>query len=156
MKQPDSSSKEPRKEPFSEIRSAFDSFFQEKPVKGFLQSIDELFSHSLFTERSFPVEIHEDSNDYTVSAKLPGIPRQQIHIEMIKQSLMITVVDTVETESRNDSKALVHREKMSKAMSRTIAFTKPVNEKLITASHKDGVLIITVPKIRGKKISISE
>ncbi|MBM7692601.1 HSP20 family protein [Peribacillus deserti] len=155
MKLPDHSSKPPRKEPFSELRSAFDLFFSEKPIKGILQSMDELFTLS-FTERSFPLDVQEKDDRYIVAAQLPGIPRQQIDIEMLKQSLVITVTQQAALEKRNDLNSDIHREQSLRKMSKTISFNKPINDKNITANHKDGLLLVTVPKIKGKRISISE
>ncbi|PLT28373.1 Hsp20/alpha crystallin family protein [Peribacillus deserti] len=156
MLPPENSSPKPQgKEKFSELRGAFDAFFSEKPIKGILQSMDELFTLS-FSERSFPLEVQEADEHYLVTAKLPGISRQQIDIEMLKQSLIITVTHHAELEKKNDKTTSIHREQSLKKLSRTVSFHKPINEKDITANHKDGLLVIIIPKIKGKRISINE
>ncbi|WP_026694862.1 Hsp20/alpha crystallin family protein [Peribacillus kribbensis] len=145
-----------KKESFFDLRQAFDSFMGERPIKGLLQSMDELFTFQFADRHHFPVDVREEENHFLVSAKLPGIPRQQIHIEAIRQSLMITVTHKEETEMRSAGSRSYYRGQSLNTSSRTISFAKPIDEKNISASHKDGLLIVTVPKIRGKRITISE
>ena len=52
----------------------------------------------------------------------------------------------------DDKRKTFKRQQTFQRSSRTIPFPFPINEKLVKASYKDGLLQITVPKQKGKPI----
>ncbi|CAH0345499.1 Hsp20/alpha crystallin family protein [Bacillus sp. CECT 9360] len=141
-------------EVFNEFKTTMDRIFAEKPLKGILQSMDDFFGAS--QERSFPVEIIERKTDYLIKAILPGVKRQQIDIEMLSQGVIISVKNLETGIETNDNQRLSKKKHTSSGRSRTISLSKPIDERKATASHRDGVLEIKIPKIRGTRISINE
>ncbi|EIJ78637.1 heat shock protein Hsp20 [Bacillus methanolicus PB1] len=142
-----------RQEPFGEIIKSMNDFFNEKPVKGFLQSIDEFFK-SPFPLSSFPVDVTETDREHIVTAELPGVKKEQIDINVLGNFLTISVNrDETITEQNETAKSYRKRQSFQRT-SRTIGFDQPVNEKNVKASYKNGLLEIRVPKLKGKQIII--
>ena len=142
--------KEPyRHEVLNEFVSKMDRLFADKPIKGMLQSMDDFFTSSN-SGRSFPVEVVETEHEYQISASLPGVKRQHIGIEVLPQAILIKV-KLQDNESHNKG-----FRKTANRLSRTISLYKPFDDKKINAHHRDGILQLTVPKLKGKTISINE
>ncbi|MDQ0218944.1 Hsp20/alpha crystallin family protein [Peribacillus cavernae] len=142
------------KEVFDELMTTVDRLFAEKPYKGLLQSMDDFFGTS--NDRSFPVEIIENETDYRIKAMIPGIKRQDIDIEMLDQGVIINVKNQETVQETNENKGLFKRKSTLKNKSRTIRLSKPIDGKKASASHRDGVLEIKVPKLKGKRIAIND
>jgi HSP20 family protein len=140
-----------RPEPFGEIAKAMNDFFQERPVRGFLQSIDEFFHLPLAT---FPVSVKSYDREHHIVAELPGIKKDQISIDVLNNSLTITVKNNEVIIEENDTHKVYSRKNKMQQMSRTITLPQPINEKKVKASYNDGLLTIIVPKQPGKKIHI--
>lgn len=147
-------SKRSQNEVFNEFKTTMDRIFAEKPLKGILQSMDDFFTAS--QERSFPVEIIESKTDYLIKAILPGVKREHIDIEMLAQGVIISVKNQEAFIETNDTQRMTRKKHTSIARSRTVSLSKPIDERKATASHRDGVLQIKIPKLKGTRISINE
>ncbi|MDE3839345.1 heat-shock protein Hsp20 [Bacillus methanolicus] len=142
-----------RQEPFGEIMKSMNDFFNEKPVKGFLQTIDEFFK-SPFPPSSFHVDVTETDREHIVAAELPGVKKEQIHINVIGNYLTISVNRDETISEQNETTKSFRRRQSIQRTSRTIGFDQPINEKKVKASYKNGLLEIRIPKLKGKKIII--
>ena len=141
-----------RRDHFRELMKPWDSFFHETPVKGFLQSIDGLFHKPFPLNSSFSVETSETDTEYEIHAELPGINKEQIGIDVLDRSIIITVQAHEFVTEEDDKLKTFKRQQTFQRLSRTIPFPFPINEKLVKASYNDGLLQITVPKQKGKPI----
>ncbi|MBS4208663.1 Hsp20/alpha crystallin family protein [Bacillus sp. FJAT-50079] len=151
---PEKHSPKEAQEQVNSLMKAMNEFFQHRPVKGFLESIDELFTTSPFGG-GFPVELDENEKEYIVRAKLPGVKKDQIEIDMLPQHMTISVQHRETFVKENDKQETVQRKEMFKHYSRTIPFTKAIDARNIRAKHEDGLLTVKVPKIKGKRIDIN-
>ena len=142
-------------EPLNGFFSKMDRLFADKPSKGLLQSMDAFFSSS-GTARSFPVEVEETDKSYRITASLPGIPKNQIDIRLLQQAVTISAVQKSKSDFYDETLQAVRKESFQTRLSRTILLDNPVDEKNISAKHRDGLLILTIPKIKGKPIRINE
>ena len=142
-----------RQEPFGEIIKSMNQFFHEKPIKGFLQTIDDFFKNP-FPAVSFPVEVRETDNEHIITAELPGVKRDQIQIHVLGSSLTITVHKEEIITEQDDIHRTYRNRQSYQRLSRTISLNHAINERKIKASHHDGLLEIRIPKLRGKKIVI--
>ncbi|MEK3990947.1 MULTISPECIES: Hsp20 family protein [Robertmurraya] len=148
---PDKPNRNNRPEPFGEIAKAMNDFFQERPVKGFLQSIDEFFNLPFAT---FPVSVKSYDREHHIVAELPGIRKEQISIDVLNNTLTITVKHGEVIIEEDDVHKAYRRKNKMQHMSRTITLPQAINEKKVKASYHDGLLTIIVPKLPGKKIHI--
>lgn len=140
-------------EPFGEMIEHMNQFFRERPIKGLLQNIDEFFN-SPFPSSSFPVDVKELEKEYVINAKLPGIKKEQIELNVLGNTLSI-VIDSREEVIEEDELTQVFRKKRALSkISRTIPLPQQINEKSVRASYQNGLLQILIPKQKGKSIVI--
>lgn len=132
---------------FGEIRNSL------KPFKGFLQSIDEFFQLPF---SSFPIYLKEKDDEHLVVAELPGVKKEQIHIDILNNSLTISVKHHEILTEENEEKQYYKKSQSLQQMSRNIYLGYPIDEKRVRATYQNGLLKIRVPKAKGKKIDILE
>ncbi|MEH7117135.1 Hsp20/alpha crystallin family protein [Neobacillus vireti] len=143
-------------EPFRDIIKTMNDFFTDKPMRGFLQSIDEFFKQPFPIGTGFQVETVETGKEYIVSAELPGIKKEQIQLNITGNYLTISVENQELETEENDLTRVYHRKYVRQQASRTIALPQAINEKSIKASYRDGLLQIRIPQEKGRVIDIEE
>lgn len=142
-----------KQEPFQLIKKSMNQFFQERPVKNFLQSMDEFFSNP-FPNMSFPVSVNETEEEHIIKAELPGINKEQIHIDVFDNRLIISVTHMELVQEENTQHQIIHKSQTYKKSSRTVALPFVIDEQKVKASYQNGLLTICVKKQKGKKINI--
>lgn len=145
---------EKRKEPFGDLMKSMNQFFHEKPVKNFMQTMDDFFKNPFPFATSFHVEVNENAEDYIIKAELPGINREQIELNAINNYIKITI-HRLDIETREDDLQQIYQKKQAFQQStRTIPLPFIIDESTIQASHTNGLLIVKVPKPKGKRINL--
>lgn len=150
--------KKPVSEPFSHLMKSMNDFFMEKPIRGFLQSIDDFFKtpFPFDTSGGFHVETVERENEYLVSAELPGVKRDQIHLNITGNYLTISVENKELETSEDERNQIYQRRFVRQQTARTISLPHMINDRKINASYRDGLLQIRIPREKGKIIEIDE
>jgi HSP20 family protein len=143
-------------EPFRELVKSMNDFLTEKPVRGFLQSIDEFFKSPFPNSAGFHVETTETGKEYIVITELPGVKREQIQLNITGNYLTITVENNELETEENDHTHVYRRKFLRQQSSKTISLPHAINEKLVKASYRDGLLQIRIPQEKGKKIEIDD
>jgi HSP20 family protein len=142
-------------EQFRDLFRSMNDLIHEKPVKGFLQSIDEFFN-SPFPSGAFPIQVRESEDKYIITAELPGVKKEQIRLNILPNQLNISIENT-ESGTTEDLNNRIFQKRIShERLSRTISLPVVINEKMVKASYRDGLLTITVPMVRGKSINIED
>ncbi|MFE8702191.1 Hsp20/alpha crystallin family protein [Cytobacillus sp. FJAT-54145] len=149
---PSGPNKRNKHEPFGDLMKSMNDFFHEKPVKGFLQSIDDFFRTPF---ASFPIDVIEQENEIVVTAELPGIKKEQIYINVLDNYLTITVKNNEIVTEEDDVNRVYRRKQSMQQMSRSVGLSQPINESKVKASYQDGLLKIRIPRQKGKRINIS-
>lgn len=135
------------------FRHLMNDFFHKKPVKGFLQSMDEFFQMPFST---FPVQVQELDDTTLITAELPGVKKEQINIDVLDRSITITVKN-MEVVTEEDEKNNYYKKSQSmQHLSRNIYLGQLIDESKVKATYQNGLLKIHVPKPKGKKINIME
>ncbi|MDP4164282.1 MAG: Hsp20/alpha crystallin family protein [Bacillota bacterium] len=147
--------KKTKSEPLGEFIRTMNDLFQEKPGKGFLQSIDDFFKNP-FPLHSFHVETIDTGKETIITAELPGVKKEQLNIEITGNYITISVTQNELITEEDEINKLYRRKQMRQSASRTIALSQPINEKEVKASYRNGLLEIRIPKINGKIIQIDE
>jgi HSP20 family protein len=89
------------------------------------------------------VDLHETSDQYVIAAELPGLHRDDFHIEIEDGRLTLSG----RRRERDVRCEQYHRvERGHGAFSRSFQLPAPVDSDRITADLRDGVLTVTCPK----------
>jgi len=123
------------------------------PWTGLEAEIDRLFNVTLNDFISppvtqFPVDLYEDKDNAYVRAELPGINRDDMHVELVDGYLNINATRKTKTESGEESYTL----------ERSLSVPETVQADKISAAYENGVLSITLPKreeSKPRKISVA-
>ncbi len=142
--------------PFGEFFRSMQGFLNEKPIKGFLQSIDDFFKAPFPNVPGFAVETTENKTEYIVKAELPGIKREQIQLN-VQGNLLTISVENQQLELEEDDVNQIFRSVQSRHhSSRTISLPQKINDRKIKATYRDGLLEIRIPLEKGKTIHIDD
>jgi HSP20 family protein len=100
------------------------------------------------------VDISESAREYTVSADLPGVKKEDVKVNV--ENGVLTVSGERKSE-HEDKDARLHRvERVFGAYSRSFSLPEDVLEDKITAEHKDGTLIVHLPKTDIRKAAAKQ
>jgi len=91
------------------------------------------------------VDIEEQDNKFLVKADLPGIKKEDLHVDLHNGLLTIRASHSEETEDKEDGK-VIRRERHSGSYTRSFNVGDGVTENDISGDFTDGVLTLTVPK----------
>lgn len=111
--------------------------------------LDEVFPQRGRGQFVPAVDISEDDDHYNVTVELPGMKKEDVTVESQDNVLTIRGEKRSEREEKKEQNRWVERTYGSFSRS----FTLPANAAgdRISASFKDGVLTIAVPKLEEKK-----
>jgi len=90
------------------------------------------------------VDIYETENSYVLNAELPGLKKEDIKIDLNDNTL--TLKGEKKFEEKVEKENYVRVERSYGNFTRSFVLSDNVNADNITASYKDGVLEVTLPK----------
>jgi HSP20 family protein len=129
-----------------EMNRLFDDMF-----RGFDDS--RLFGH----RGGWPsLDVEETDQEYRVTAELPGLEERDVEVLLEDGLLTVRGEKRIESENRN----LTYSERFYGRFERQISLDRDVDENAVSATFKNGVLAVTVPKSapaaeRTKRIPIN-
>ncbi|MYL35122.1 Hsp20 family protein [Pontibacillus yanchengensis] len=131
-------------------RSMFDQLFDIHPNRSLLDTMDQFFTDAFGAGGGLPVSRQDGKSHYTIEVALPGVSKEEIDLELMDDTLRITVDrqesvinDTAKTMSENKS-----------YLERTIRLPENLVLREMKARYDNGVLKVRFPKRRGKKVDI--
>lgn len=113
-------------------------FFRSRPKRTLLDSIDDMFKQQ---SPSFSVNINETDEHYTIIVELPGVPKNDIHVEMRGNDLIIKVKEQEQSPRNLGGVRRVH-------------LPEYVLKKQMKAVYRNGLLEISFRKRRPTRIEI--
>ena len=139
-----------RWDPFEEIRKTQDRLSQ---LFEDYMPIGEWRGGKVFTPA---VDIKEEGDNLVVTTDLPGIKKEDIEINLKDDMLEISAKSGEEKETEEEG--YIRRERSYTSFYRAVTLPTSVKEEAGTAKMENGVLTITLPKIKleepAKKIQI--
>jgi len=133
----------------------FDSIHNE--LNNFLRDtiLHPAFSNPLTLKKSSiwrpAAEIKQTENEYKVKIQLPGVNKDDIEVELDNDFMTITakIEEEKEEKEQNDKNSKYHTcEFRYGKYQRTISFDQPIRAEETKAKDNNGVLKITIPKIK--------
>ena len=127
----------------AEMRRVFNRMFSE----GFAQLPTErqAAQSGLF----MPVDIAETSEEFVVTAELPVTNPDYIEITLSDNQVTIKGQRAAEQEERRGN--YLRTERRFGSFCRSVALSSPVADDKVTASYKNGILEVHLPKSEGAK-----
>ena len=95
------------------------------------------------------VDIKETEKEFVMSVELPGVTPKDVSVEVKDGCLTISGEKKLESEEKKDRYTRIER--CYGSFTRSFTLSENVDETKIGASHKDGVLTLTLPKKEGVK-----
>ena len=118
--------------------------------------MDRLFDFSypsrdsgLFSGWSPALDVYDDKDSYQVSVELPGMKKEDIDISM--QDGVLTVSGERKHERENKEGQTFRSERYFGKFQRSITLPSGVDPTKVTATYKEGVLLIHLPKAEEAK-----
>ena len=96
-----------------------------------------------------PVDVFENDNAITLLADLPGVPRDQLHVRVDGETLVLEATAT--TTSGPENMQLVYGEAQVPTYRRQFTLSRELDTSRIEAQLRDGVLRLTIPKAEEAK-----
>jgi len=94
-------------------------------------------------------EVSEDKENYLMKFDLPGIPKDQIKIELHENRL--TVSGERKEERKDENKKQHFSEVFYGSFTRSFTFPSPVDAERVSAEYDNGILNIHIPKTESNK-----
>lgn len=95
-----------------------------------------------------PVDVFENENAITLLADLPGVPREQLHVRIDGDTL---VLEATAGASGPENMELVYGEAQCPAYRRQFTLSRELDTSRIEAQLRDGVLRLTLPKAEAAR-----
>ncbi|MEB6237811.1 Hsp20 family protein [Staphylococcus gallinarum] len=108
----------------------------------------DLFDNMLLGNSNFKVNVYQQSNNYTITAELPGFNKEDINIEYDNNILTISAERSDNEATENEQQYLI-RERNTKKQSRQFIF-KHIDTTNINATMEDGMLNVNLPMKQSK------
>lgn len=90
-----------------------------------------------------PVDVFEDEQAITLLADLPGVPREQLHVRVDGDNL---VLEATASTTGPENMQLVYGEAQVPTYRRQFTLSRELDASRIDAQLRDGVLRLTIPK----------
>jgi HSP20 family protein len=140
--------------PFEEFERRFEDFFR-KP----LSMIPPWWTRwpALAEEVSPAVDIYEEGGEIIVKAEIPGMKKEDIHVDINERT--VTISGEKRKEEKIERKDYHRLERSYGSFVRTFSLPSEVQTEKTRATFRDGILVVRVPKTeeaakRTRKVTV--
>lgn len=122
---------------FFDMRSIFDSFFEDSFRSGFFG-----------VSNPIKADIRENEKEYIIDAEIPGAKKEDIKLDLRDDTLTISVEHN--EESKEERENYIRRERRYGSFSRSF-YVENVKHEDVTAKYDNGILTVNIPKAEAGK-----
>jgi HSP20 family protein len=138
---------------FLKLNPAREFFIENSVPSQFFNTVDTIFNHNLgkferdvhFTPR---VDITEDEHNFTLHVQLPGVKKENVNVEIVKNTLVISGERGFRKE--NDTRKFHTIESFEGKFKRSFHLSESIDKTQIDAKMEDGILTIELKKVENK------
>ena len=120
--------------------NVFDDLFRDLTTGFYVKPL-----HGDSMPRSIRTDVSEDAEAYRVHAEIPGVSKEDIHID-INGSVVSIKAEIKQHDSQKEGDAVLRSERYYGAVSRSFELPQEVDVENAKAEYKDGILHLTLPK----------
>ncbi len=95
------------------------------------------------------VDLEETENAYILRGDLPGLDKDKISVTVKNNILTLEGMRETTNESQDSKKGYYSQERSYGSFSRSLSLPGPVDETKVNAEYKNGVLTVSLPKIKN-------
>jgi len=128
---------------FDDFRRSFDTL-----MAPFVPMRTSIASSGRYPTRYPLCDLIDQGETFLVRAELPGIKKDEVDVQLNKDTLVIQAETKGESEESNGN--YLHRERSYSRISRTIRFPEEVDPSKVKGEMEDGILNLTIPKKEPK------
>ncbi|WP_354683501.1 Hsp20/alpha crystallin family protein [Cupriavidus necator] len=119
--------------------------FSIEPIGDMLQGVLRTLRGATEGGGGIKVDVSETDQDYTVTAELPGVRKEDIEVSVERGTVVISA--KVERSSvEKEGERVIRRERYRGTMRRAFALDNDVDEDKVDAVYENGVLRLVLPK----------
>ena len=96
-------------------------------------------------------DVTEADDGYTVKAEMPGVRKEDIHVEIDGAQVMITAEVKKDMQEKKDGR-LLRSERSYGFASRSFSLGHEIDRAKAVAKYEDGVLSLTLPKLASTHV----
>ena len=122
--------------------SLFDEFFKDL-APGFY--VRPLHGDPLPNPGQIRLDVKESARDYTVTAEMPGVPREDIHVTIDGGVVTITA-EVKQQDAQTEGEKVLRSERYYGQIARSFNLPVDIDKANAKAKYDHGVLSLTLPK----------
>lgn len=121
----------------------------------FATNLDDLFEGLLVRpirldinggqQLSMKIDLTQDDKAYAVTADMPGVKKEDIHVEIDGNVVSISAEAKREKEEKKDER-VIRSERYYGKLARSFTLDHDIDQNAVDAKYSDGVLKLTLPK----------
>lgn len=124
--------------------SLFDDFFKDMAPGFYVKPL-----HGDPLPQSIKVDVKENGSAYTVEAEMPGVAKEDIHVN-IDGNVVTLRAEVKQLDSQNADDKLLRSERYYGSVARSFQLPVDIDEDAAKAKFDNGVLVLTLPKKKGR------
>ena len=128
---------------------SMEEFFEDFPPRRWMETFEPMgwkWPIGIDYERAFRLDMIDHDKELVVRAELPGVEKDDVKVEITGDRLMIEAERKFEEEEEKED---FYRHELGYGqLMRTVALPEEVDVDNVNAELKEGILSITLPKIR--------
>ena len=128
---------------------SMEEFFEDFPPRRWMETFEPIgwkWPIGIDYERAFRLDVIDRDKELVVRAELPGVEKDDVKVEVTGDRLMIEAERKFEEEEEKED--FYRHELGYGSLMRTVALPEEVDADNVHAELKEGILFITLPKIR--------
>ena len=103
----------------------------------------------LFTGWTPALDLYQNNDNIVAAVELPGMRKEDIEISLHDGTL--TIAGERKSQSGSDGDSATRTERFTGKFRRTITLPTRVDANKVTATYRDGILTVTLPKVEEAK-----
>ena len=131
------------------LARSMEEFFEDFPPRRWMETFEPLgwkWPVGIDYERAFRLDVIDRDKELVVRAELPGVEKEDVKVEISGNRLLIEAEREFEEEEEKED---FYRHELGYGnLMRTVALPDEVDAEHVHAELKEGILNITLPKIR--------